>query len=408
MTSKHPRDSVAIKGCLALSLLVHLVFSAPLDFFKPFKLGTAVLLNQPIAVDLQQTAASAPAKQSAPLPPGATVPSVDRVPETAALRETIPVEGPGPGKLATEAAPTAAREVTIPPPVELPAEPAAGRVDVPNDKLPTTQGGNALSDTPPPIRNAAEFLATDRETLIYRISMLGVPVGDAQMEAKQEKGEVWITLRIRSNPAISQLYPVDDSVETRHIGGNFILSRIRQREGSFIGDRGFTLFLRDKSVFWIDRVKNRSIQEPLPNSSVVDILSGLYYLRNQPLEVGRPVVLQLFDSNHYAPTTVAVLRKERLTLPGFREVDTLVIQPQLTTEGIFRRTGDILIWLTDDVNKVPVKVETRVPLGKVTAELVSAQTYRHGEIPASDGPRAYPISENPGVVLWQSKSDPGH
>jgi hypothetical protein len=258
---------------------------------------------------------------------------------------------------------------------EAPAEPAAGPVEVQDIAM-----VSMASFTP--LRKAGEFLNADRETLTYRISMLGMPVGTAELAAKQEKGEVRITLRVQSNAAFSQLYPVDDSIETRHIAGNFILSRIRQREGSFRGDKGFTIFLRDKSVFWIDRLKKQSIWEALPNNSVVDILSGLYYLRNQPLEVGKSVMLQLFDSNRYAATSVAVLRKEHLTLPGLRQVDTLLVHPQLKTEGIFKRTGDIFVWLTDDLNKVPVKVETRISLGKVTAELVSAETHRNGEAPA--------------------------
>jgi hypothetical protein len=34
----------------------------------------------------------------------------------------------------------------------------------------------------------------------------------------------------------------------------------------------------------------------------------------------------------------------------------------------------MLLWLTNDEGKVPVKAETTTPLGKVTIELVSAET----------------------------------
>jgi len=358
---------------LALSLLVHLACAVPLDYFKPFELGTPVLLNQPIMVDLQGPAATAPAEQLPLPPPIASAPREISPPPADEEVTPTPIEEPKP--VTPPAAPIPVREPLGPPTVRVPSDPASARVGGESVKPATPQREQEPVEAAlAPLRKTGEFLATEREKLTYRISMLGIPVGSAEMEAKQEQGEVRITLHIQSNPAASQLYPVDDSVETRHIGGNFILSRIRQSEGAFRGDRGFTLFLREKSVFWIDRLKNRSLQESLPNSAVLDILSGLYYLRNQPLEVGKSVVLEIFDSNRYAPTTVAVLRKEHLTLPGLREVDTLVIHPQLKTEGIFRRTGEITIWLTDDQKRVPVKVETRISLGKVTAELVSAET----------------------------------
>lgn len=396
MISK-PYSRYAIISCLAFSFLVHLVCIVPLDFLKPFQLGIPVLPNQPIMVDLQQRVSAQPPQQL-PLSPSSAAPSEVSDPQSVAAAATIP-EAPratvpegaqptaipetesGAGSREAEATPAPAQQITVPPRSEVPAELAPAPVTGQFRAVSLIQRKNA-PPVDPPLRKASEFLANDWEKLSYRISMSGIPVGMAELEARQDNGEIRITLRIQSNAAVSQLYPVDDSVETRHIGGNFILSRIRQREGSYRGDKGFTLFLRDKSVFWIDRIRNLTLTEPLPNSSVVDILSGLYFLRNQPLEVGTSVVLQLFDSNRYAATTVVVLRKEHLTLPSLREVDTLLIHPQLKTEGVFRRTGEILVWLTDDEKKVPVKVETRIALGKVTAELVSAET--HSAVPPGD------------------------
>ena len=292
----------------------------------------------------------------------------------------------------SEAAATAltALQVPAPPPIDEPAAPTVGSIEPPEERVAAIEKESALPapdavrlKTPPliPHRSAGRFPAADWELLSYRISMFGIPVGTAEMEAKREEGGGRITLRIRSNPAISGIYPVDDWVETRQIGDSFILSRIRQQEGSYRGDRGFTLMLQDQCVFWIDRLKNTSFREPLPNGKVVDILTGLYYLRTRPLEVGKSVQLHLFDSDRYALTEVDVQGKERLSLPGPRELDTLRIRPQLQSEGIFRSTGDILIWLSDDPDKVPVKVETRIPLGKVTAELVSARSHPQGVSP---------------------------
>jgi len=152
------------------------------------------------------------------------------------------------------------------------------------------------------------------------------------------------------------------------------MTTIRQHEGAYRNDVGFTLCLGEKNVFWADRLRKRYSNDPLPTDQAMDIITGFFFLRNQSLEVGKTVVLPLYDSNTYSPTEVTILRKERVTLSGFKDVDTLVIQPLLRTDGFFRQTGDLLVWLTDDLFKVPVKMETTVPyLGKVTAELVSSE-----------------------------------
>jgi hypothetical protein len=227
-----------------------------------------------------------------------------------------------------------------------------------------------------PLRATSDFIGTTHEKLVYRISLLGLPVGSAELEASSEKEDLRITMRVKSDAVLSSIYPVDDLIETRHINGNFILTRIRQKEGIFRGDRGFTIFLRDKSVFWIDRLTNRSLKEPLPNSDVVDLLSGLYFLRNRTLSVGLTETLHIYDSDKYTAVPVDILRREKIILPGFRHITTLVVHPKLETEGIFKRTGDVFIWLSDDEFRVPVKFITTIALGQVTAELVSAESQR--------------------------------
>jgi len=250
-----------------------------------------------------------------------------------------------------------------------------------DEVVPASPPLRQLPEILPPLRTAGEFLHAKAEKLTYRVSMLGVPVGSAQLLASMEKGEVRITLKVVSNSALSALYPIDDLVETRHLAGNFIISKIKQREGNYRSDKGFTIFLRDKNVFWLDRQTMRSSREQLPNNDVVDLLSGFYYLRNQQLAVGTPVVLQVYDSDAYVQLPVQVLRRESVRLNGV-QTPALVVRPQFTAgSGVFKRTGPMLIWLSDDDKRVPLKVETSIPLGKVTAELVAAEVDR-GEDPS--------------------------
>jgi hypothetical protein len=179
---------------------------------------------------------------------------------------------------------------------------------------------------------------------------------------------------VKSNTAISSIYPVENTVETRHIDGQFILTRIRQQEGSFKSDSEFSINLRKKRVSWLDHINNTSLKLSVPTDEVLDSLSGIYFLRNRQLQIGQMENLHIFDSEAYSEVPVEVLRRETIRLLNLKEVDTLVIRPLQLTTGIFRRTGDILIWLTDDVNKVPIKIVTTIPLGEITAELVSAES----------------------------------
>lgn len=364
--------------CIVLSSMAHLLLLFPLGELGSYNFAKPVNPLQAVMVDLTG--------------PGDDTESVE---ESVGKEPTEIADDEADAKDEANHTPTGRALVDTPlnggPQRRSEPEPATGNTAINTDKSDASTQNNATTNetTPaasrknlplnviqPPLRMASEFMATEREKLTYQISMFGLPVGIAELEAKKEQGEIRITLKVKSNSVIASLYPVDDLVETRHIGGNFILTRIRQQEGTFRSDRGFTIMLREKKVFWIDRLKNRSTTEPIPNGEVLDIISGLYYLRNRPLQVGKTELLQVFDSDTYAPLPVEVLRREQVRLPGFRKADTIVIKPLLKTDGIFKRTGDVTIWLTDDDFRAPVKVETQIPLGKVTAELLSAETQR--------------------------------
>jgi hypothetical protein len=49
--------------------------------------------------------------------------------------------------------------------------------------------------------------------------------------------------------------------------------------------------------------------------------------------------------------------------------DTVVVQPVVPLEGIFERKRGITIWLSDDGRRLPVKAQTKVKMGSVTAVL---------------------------------------
>lgn len=369
MTGSNPRQrNWLLYFSIGLSVAAHLVLLPSFEKYGSYEFTAAVQPLQAVAVDLTLPAASK--RKGAPLrtaqvgapkrKPAAEKRGDSDVARTKAGSAPSRAKGeepePGPTPVSLGAASPAVDTASVAPP----AKPTSPEVT-----------SSMLQAVPPPLRNTGEFVTKKRERLTYRIGMMGLPVGDAVLEAKNERGEVSLVLAVKSIPPFSSIYPVDDHIESRHAAGNFIITKIRQQEGAFRSNRGFTLFLRDKKVFWMDLITSRSVSEPLPNADVLDILSALYYLRNRPLQIGRTESLHVYDSDTYSELPVEVLRREQVELPYAKKVDTLVIKPLLKTEGIFKRTGDITIWLTDDENKAPVKVETEIALGKITVELIS-------------------------------------
>ena len=49
--------------------------------------------------------------------------------------------------------------------------------------------------------------------------------------------------------------------------------------------------------------------------------------------------------------------------------ECIKVEPLVQEGGLFKHEGDIVIWLTNDELKVPVKVRTKIIIGYIDAEL---------------------------------------
>ena len=49
--------------------------------------------------------------------------------------------------------------------------------------------------------------------------------------------------------------------------------------------------------------------------------------------------------------------------------DCVIVEPLIKEGGLFKSEGRVLLWLTNDERKIPVKVSTRVVIGSIDAEL---------------------------------------
>jgi hypothetical protein len=113
------------------------------------------------------------------------------------------------------------------------------------------------------------------------------------------------------------------------------------------------------------RTKNR---EYAVDPGTRDILSALYYVRGQDLNIGEDVVVNTFEGGKNYAAKVRVLRSESVSV-GDDEVQCLVIEPEIK-EGAFSKTGRLQIWVTDDDLKIPVLMKSKVAIGSFVAKLV--------------------------------------
>ena len=103
-----------------------------------------------------------------------------------------------------------------------------------------------------------------------------------------------------------------------------------------------------------------------------DALSAFYFVRTQSLNVGESFQLPQFDNGKMYNFEVRVLKKEKIKVKA-GIFNTILLEPMLLTEGLFRHKGRIRVWITDDERRIPVKMSSSIIIGSVEATLTKIE-----------------------------------
>jgi hypothetical protein len=116
---------------------------------------------------------------------------------------------------------------------------------------------------------------------------------------------------------------------------------------------------------------------------VLDVLSALYVTRIRGVPEQSDLLLPVFDNGKRYSLGVRFLGRDRLDLPAplGPRVPTIVVEPRLLEgTGLFVKEGRLKVWLTDDARRIPVRMQSKVAIGSVSADLESYTP------PAADAP----------------------
>ncbi len=110
------------------------------------------------------------------------------------------------------------------------------------------------------------------------------------------------------------------------------------------------------------------------SANPLDELSFLYFIRTLPLRDGeRHTVTRHFDKDRN-PVRISVVGRERIRVPA-GEYATIVVEMRVQDVRRFEGAGLIRLYLSDDRARIPVRIETAMPVvGTTTLELTSARS----------------------------------
>ena len=222
------------------------------------------------------------------------------------------------------------------------------------------------------------------EKLEYRVHYGFINAAEAKVEISNS------IVKVNNRPC----YRVN--VTGRTVGAFDLVSRVRDQWRSYIDTAAIlpqmfsqnieenkyrkqetVMFNHGSNVVYAEEKKERKSYKVPDN--IHDVISGYYFLRTMDFDrisEGQTVEVPTFFSGEVYPMRVKYRGKD-VVKTKFGRIKVLKLNPIMPNNKLFKGEDSIRIWVSDDENKVPVKVEVDLWIGALEMDLTSYKGLRH-------------------------------
>lgn len=237
--------------------------------------------------------------------------------------------------------------------------------------------------------SAAPFIAfRDGESFTYRVGFaVFSKAGEITIAAHEDTvggtAVMRVTTQTRSRGLVRGLYAFDNEAEVVIDRATGRLRSVRESgtDPKRATDTETTFDYEQRIARHLDRVRaERTTDIPIPAGDPLDLISALVQTRDWDMKPGdRRDVLVHFGRDLY-PLTIHAEGHEEVRTP-LGKYQTLVLVPRMEQDpkGLFKRGGEIKVWIAQDGSKLPVKMQLVLKYG--TASLLLSE-YKKAETSA--------------------------
>jgi hypothetical protein len=130
---------------------------------------------------------------------------------------------------------------------------------------------------------------------------------------------------------------------------------------------------------------NKTAQTAITNSGVYkipdciqDVLSSMYYMRNidfNKMNPGDKIPFNMFLDNQVYPLYIRFIGKETIKTK-YGKFKAIKFKPLLLKGTIFEGGEKMTVWVSDDANHIPVRVESPISVGSVKVDMMDFKNRR--------------------------------
>jgi hypothetical protein len=140
-------------------------------------------------------------------------------------------------------------------------------------------------------------------------------------------------------------------------------------------------FDEDVAIYMHEKKKMRNSDGELAIPTYTqDIASAMFYARN--INYTNAYMNQVFPIDVYLDNKVYNLN---FTFIGRETINTdlgkvkcIKLRPKLVVDRVFKSTNDMTVWISDDANHLPIRVQSAIKVGSIKVDLTGYEGLRNG------------------------------
>ena len=125
--------------------------------------------------------------------------------------------------------------------------------------------------------------------------------------------------------------------------------------------------------------KLKERKDHILTSEMQDMVSGYYYLRAidfDKIKVGEIIVINTFFDDKERPFSIKFMGRETIKTK-LGNINALILVPIMKKDGLFEEDNTLKVWLSDDLNKIPLKFQAKIFVGYLEVDVKNVKNLRH-------------------------------
>jgi hypothetical protein len=168
-------------------------------------------------------------------------------------------------------------------------------------------------------------------------------------------------------------FKVDDTYESyfdKETGNPYQFVRKIDEGGYTKNQEGFIDQGTDKVT--VKDYKNKKEKVLVVPNNVQDIMSTFYFLRNHPMidkmKIGESISVDMFFDDETTKFKLKYIGKEDIDTK-YGTIPTMIFRPLVQSGRVFKEEESLTVWISDDDNKIPVRIKASLAVGSIKADL---------------------------------------